>query len=159
RYGFADELQGWTPLRPEERILPDFLWDQGVHTAFISDVPLLRETGVGYGRGFDDVIWVRGQGYDPLIAPGDPRARNVRLDQESGLRVPRDDDPDRDRGKARWEQFLRNRAVLNASGEEDAGTMRAVKTAIDWLERRATASEPFLLWLDLFSPHGPWDTP
>ena len=51
RYGFAHEEQGWTPLRPDERILPDFLWDQGVHTALISDVPLLREAGLGYGRG------------------------------------------------------------------------------------------------------------
>ena len=24
RYGFAHEEQGWTPLRPDERILPDF---------------------------------------------------------------------------------------------------------------------------------------
>ncbi len=75
RYGFADDEQGWTPLRPDERILPDILWDQGVHTALISDVPLLREAGLGYGRGFDDVIWVRGQGYDPLILAGDPRAQ------------------------------------------------------------------------------------
>ena len=159
RYGFADESQGWTPLRPEERILPDILWDQGIHTAFISDVPLLREAGLGYGRGFDDVIWVRGQGYDPLIAKGDPRAKNVRLDQEPGLRLPPDDDPDRDRWKARWEQFLRNRAVLSAGGDENSGTMRTIKQAIEWLERRGTGSEPFVLWLDLFSPHGPWDAP
>ena len=37
--------------------------------------------------------------------------------------------------------------------------MRTVKKAIDWLERRSPNQEPFLLWLDLFSPHGPWDPP
>ena len=47
RYGFADPDQGWTPLRPDERILPDILWNQGVRTALISDVPLLREAGHG----------------------------------------------------------------------------------------------------------------
>ena len=73
RYGFADPDQGWTPLRPDERILPDILSNQGVRTAFISDVPLLRETGMGFGRGFDEVIWVRGQGYDPFVPPTDPR--------------------------------------------------------------------------------------
>ena len=72
RYGFPDPEQGWTPLRPDEVILPDLLWDQGVRTALISDVPLLREAGLGYGRGFDEVIWIRGQGYDPLFPPATP---------------------------------------------------------------------------------------
>jgi arylsulfatase A-like enzyme len=139
--------------------MPDFLWDQGVHTALISDVPLLREAGMGYGRGFDEVIWLRGQGYDPLIVASDPRARHVRLDQEPGLRLPPEDDPDRDRWKARWEQFLRNRAVQKAAGYENSGTMRTVKKAVEWLERRGKSAEPFMLWLDLFSPHGPWDPP
>ena len=49
RYGFADEEQGWTPLRPEERILPDFLWDQGVHTALD-----LRRSPLARGR-----AWLR----------------------------------------------------------------------------------------------------
>ena len=62
-------------------------------------------------------------------------------------------------GRTRWEQFLRNRAVLRADREENTGVARTVKAAIDWLERRAAKSEPFLLWLDIFSPHGPWDIP
>ncbi len=159
RYGFAHEEQGWTALRPEERILPDFLWDRGVHTALISDVSLLREAGLGYGRGFDEVIWVRGQGYDPFIVAGDPRAKNVKLEEEPGFRLPPEDDPDRDRWKARWEQYLRNRAVLRAEGDEHDGAMRLVRKAIEWLERSRKQSEPFVLWLDLFSPHGPWDPP
>jgi arylsulfatase A-like enzyme len=159
RYGFAEEEQGWTPLRPDERILPDVLWDRGVRTALISDVPLLRETGMGYGRGFDEVIWVRGLGYDPLIPAGDPRARQVRLEDEPGLRLPPEDDPDRERWQTRWEQYLRNRAVLATDREENTGVARTVKTAIDWLERQRGGPDPFLLWLDIFSPHGPWDPP
>jgi arylsulfatase A-like enzyme len=159
RYGFAEEEQGWTALRPDEWILPDALWDQGVRSALISDVPLLREAGMGYGRGFDEAIWIRGQGYDPLVPAGDPRTRQVRLEQEPGLRLPPEDDPDRDRWKARWEQFLRNRAVLSTGNEENTGVARAVKAAIDWLDRLGGKPDPFLLWLDLFSPHGPWDPP
>ena len=34
-----------------------------------------------------------------------------------------------------------------------------MNAAIDWLERRGGRTDPFLLWLDLFSPHGPWDPP
>jgi arylsulfatase A-like enzyme len=159
RYGFPDPELGWTPLRPDEAILPDLLWNQGVNTAFISDVPLLREAGLGYGRGFDEVIWVRGQGYDPLVRPADPRVRKVRLDDEPGLRLPPEDDPNYSLWKQRWEQFLRNRAVLRTDIEENTGVARTVQTAIEWIERRKQGSDPFLLWLDLFSPHGPWDSP
>jgi arylsulfatase A-like enzyme len=159
QYAFFEPEQCWTPLRPEELILPDMLWDKGVSTALISDVPLLREVGLGYGRGFDQVIWVRGQGYDPLIAPGDHRAGRVRLEDEPGLRLPEEGDPDRERWKSRWEQLLRNRAVLGTDREENSGVARTVKTAIDWLERRPNDPSPFLLWLDIYSPHGPWDIP
>ena len=120
---------------------------------------LLREAGLGLRGGFDDVIWVRGQGYDPLIVPGDPRAKHVRLEEEPGLRLPPEDDPDRERWKARWEQYLRNRAVLSPEGARTAAPCGTVKKAIEWLERRGAKPEPFLFWLDLFSPHGPWDVP
>ncbi|QEH37611.1 Arylsulfatase [Aquisphaera giovannonii] len=159
RYTFPDEERGWTALGPDELILPDRLWDRGVRTALISDVPLLREVGLGYGRGFDDVVWVRGSGYDPLIPPGDRRAKGIRLEDEPGLRLPPDDDESRDRWKQRWEQFLRNRAALDTSKEENTGVARTVRAAIDWLERRGGEKDEFLLWLDLFSPHGPWDPP
>jgi arylsulfatase A-like enzyme len=159
RYGFPDPEQGWTPLRADERILPDLLWDKGVRTALISDVPLLRDAGLGYGRGFDEVIWVRGQAYDPLIPPSDPRAGKIKLSDEPGLRLPPDDDPNQELWKQRWEQFLRNRAVLRTEVEENTGIARTVKTAIDWLDRHRRVPDRFLLWLDLFSPHGPWDPP
>ena len=84
-------------------------------TAMVSDVPFLRDPAHGFGRGFDEVIWVRGQGYDPLVPAGDPRARKVRLGDEPGLRLPPPDDPDHELWKRRWEQFLRNRAVIRAS--------------------------------------------
>ena len=51
RYGFADPAQGWTPLRLDELILPDMLWNKGVQTAFFSDVPMLREAGRGSAGG------------------------------------------------------------------------------------------------------------
>jgi arylsulfatase A-like enzyme len=160
RYGFPDPEQGWTPLRHDEAILPDLLWNQGVRTALISDVPMLRDAGQGFGRGFDEVVWVRGSGYDPLVPPGDPRAGKVRLKDEPGLRLPPEDDPDRTLWIGRWEQFLRNRAALKANVEEaNTGVARTVRAAIEWLDRRGSGPGPFALWLDLFSPHGPWDPP
>ena len=159
RYGFPDPDRGWTALRPDEPILPDLLWNRGVRTALISDVPLLREAGQGFGRGFDDVVWVRGSGYDPFIPAGDRRAGRARIEDEPGLRLPPEDDPDRDLWKGRWEQFLRNRAALKTDREENTGAARTIGAAIDWLDRRGEARDPFVLWIDLFSPHGPWDPP
>ena len=159
RYGFPNPDAGWTALRQDEIILPDLLWDKGVRTALISDVPLLRDAAQGFGRGWDDVIWVRGQGYDPLVPAGDPRVGKVRISAESGLRLPDEDDPDRDLWKGRWEQFLRNRAVLKTDLEENTGVARTVREAIGWLDRTSDDPRPFVLWLDLFSPHGPWDPP
>jgi arylsulfatase A-like enzyme len=159
RYGFADPEMGWTPLRTEEAILPDLLWAQGVRTALISDVPTLRDPKYGFGRGFDEVVWVRGSGYDPLVPPGDPRAKGVRLEAEPGLRLPPDDDPDRELWVTRWEQFLRNRVALRTDREENTGAARTVGAAVEWLERRRGERDPFMLWVDMFSPHGPWDPP
>ena len=159
RYGFADPDSGWTALRHDEPILPDLLWNQGVRSALISDVPMLREAGQGFGRGWDEVIWIRGQGYDPLIPPGDPRAGRVKISSEPGFRLPDADDPDLALWKERWEQFLRNRKVLGTDSEENTGVARTVRAAVDWLGRNAADPSPFLLWLDLFSPHGPWDPP
>lgn len=158
RYGFPDPDQGWTPLRADEPILPDLVWNQGVRTALISDVPFLREAGNGFGRGFDEVIWIRGQGYDPFIPPDDPSAGKVRIEDEPGLRLPPEDDPDFELWKGRWEQYLRNRAALRSDIEENTGVARTVRAAVDWLGRQG-GDRPFLLWLDLFSPHGPWDPP
>ena len=159
RYGFPDPDSGWTALRHDEAILPDRLWDQGVRSALISDVPLLREAGQGFGRGWDEVRWIRGLGYDPLVPVGDPRVGRVRVGDEPGFKLPPKDDPDHGLWKERWEQFLRNRAVLTRDDPENAGAKRAVRAAVDWLDRRDGDPTPFLLWLDLFSPHGPWDAP
>ena len=160
RYGFADPGQGWTPLRTDEVILPDRLASQGVRTALISDVPMLRATDYGFGRGWDDVTWVRGSGYDPYIPAGDPRGGKARIEDEPGLRLPEEDDPDFELWKGRWEQFLRNRSALKSrEAGENTGAARTVRAAVDWLERRGDDPEPFLLWVDVFSPHGPWDPP
>ena len=163
-YGFPDPEKGWTPIQTEETFLADILFKQGVRSAIISDVPYLRDPANGFGRGFDTVVWVRGSGYDPLIPVGDPRLpeKKLRIKDEPGLRLPPQDDPDRALWKERWEQYLRNRAVLKSNeDEEQTGVARTVKEAIRWLDGNASepATDPFFLWLDIFSPHGPWDPP
>ncbi len=163
KYGFPSADSGWTALRPDEEILPDLLWQSGVRSALISDVPFLREAGQGFGRGFDEVRWIRGSGYDPYIRADDPRAKGVTLSDEPRLRLPDlgdDDDPEYvELWTKRWEQFLRNRKVLKSDREENTGAARTVSASIEWLEKRGDEKDPFVLWVDIFSPHGPWDVP
>ncbi len=159
RHGFADPDLGWTALRPDERILPDFLAAHGIRTALISDNPYLREVGHGFGRGFDDAIWIRGAGYDAFIAENDPRALGISIENEPGLPFDRLEDDEKTLWRGRWGQFLRNRAVLGFDRDSrNTSSARTVDAAIAWLERAST-SAPFVLWIDLFAPHGPWDAP
>jgi arylsulfatase A-like enzyme len=160
RYGFSDPASGWLPLRHDEPILPDFLWNQGVHTALMSDVPYLRDAANGFGRGFDEVVWIRGSGYDPLVRSDDPATDRKLVVSEPGLPLPPADHPDHAMWLARWSQYLRNRELLRLNVDESHTNLsRSVEAAIEWLDRRGSRTQPFLLWLDLFAPHGPWDPP
>jgi arylsulfatase A-like enzyme len=53
-------------------------------------------------------------------------------------------------------QYMMNTAMRQ--GEDDYFCAQSTKTAMDWLEYNA-GQKPFLLWLDMFDPHEPWDAP
>ncbi len=158
RYGFPDPEQGWTPLQPDEAILPDLLWNQGVRTALISDVlcsaTSVKDTAEGSMRSAGS----EGKGTTRSFPPATRGRGRSGSARSRGCGSPKDD-PDYALWKGRWEQLLRNRAVLQTDREENTGVARTVRSAIDWLETQGAKPDPFLLWLDLFSPHGPWDTP
>jgi arylsulfatase A-like enzyme len=140
RYGFADPDSGWTPLRTDERLLPDMLFDRGIRTALISDVPFLRDPENGFGRGFDDVIWIRGSGYDRFIPAG---ANQPRIEDEPGLRLPDGDDPTHAIWVERWTQYLRNREALGFRHDASkSGAARTIDESIHWLKHRDAS--PFL---------------
>ncbi len=157
RYGFPNEEAGWTPLRPEETTLPDRLWNHGVRSALISDTTYLRDPANGYSRGFDETCWIRGSGYDPFVPA--TSVEPVRVEAEPGLRLPDEDDPHRPIWLERWQNLLRNRAYFGHDKYEGTGVVRTARAAIEWLDRQKSGDSPFLLWLDLNSPHGPWDLP
>jgi len=60
KYNFA--YLGWTPLPQEEITLPQVLSKAGYLTAGIVDTPFYIRNGYGYDRGFDEFVWVHGQG-------------------------------------------------------------------------------------------------
>jgi arylsulfatase A-like enzyme len=61
---FAYTFMGWEPLPAGIETLPGLLSAAGYLTMGVADTPFLVRNGYGYDRGFDDFIWVRGQGDD-----------------------------------------------------------------------------------------------
>jgi arylsulfatase A-like enzyme len=61
---FAYTFMGWEPLPADVETLPAVLSAAGYLTMGVADTPFLIRNGYGYDRGFDDFIWVRGQGDD-----------------------------------------------------------------------------------------------
>jgi arylsulfatase A-like enzyme len=61
---FAYTFMGWEPLPTHLPTLPGLLSEAGYLTMGVVDTPYFIRGGFGYDRGFDDFIWVRGQGDD-----------------------------------------------------------------------------------------------
>jgi arylsulfatase A-like enzyme len=61
---FSYTHMGWEPLPRHLMTLPELLSEAGYHTMGVVDTPFYVRNGFGYDRGFDDFVWVRGQGDD-----------------------------------------------------------------------------------------------
>ena len=61
---FSYTHMGWEPLPRHLMTLPELLSRAGYLTMGVVDTPFYIRNGFGYDRGFDDFVWVRGQGDD-----------------------------------------------------------------------------------------------
>ena len=147
---FTFPVRGWQRLEPKDVLLAEILWSKGVDTAMITDVYHLHKPSMAFERGFDYTEHIRGHEGDPWII--DPEVDVSRRLVE----VYKGDGKDRT-VKAQLEQYLRN--VHWWQGEEDTFVARVMRAGADWLKRRRGVERPFLLWLDSFDPHEPWDPP
>ncbi len=134
---------GWAPLEPGQTTLQSYLQEQGYVTAMITDNVQYLNPGMNYHIGFDACQWIRGHQADrwrtyhkPIEFPCDPS----KLRQPEMLVVP----------------HLRNNR--NRTHEREWHDPQTVQAAIDWLEENYL-QERFLLYLDLFGIHEPWDPP
>ena len=71
-------FMSWAPLPTDLATLPQLLSDAGYLTMGIVDTPFYVRNGFGYDRGFQDFLWLRGQ--------GDARRMEERLDARSTWR-------------------------------------------------------------------------
>ncbi|GIX08125.1 MAG: hypothetical protein KatS3mg115_2528 [Candidatus Poribacteria bacterium] len=65
-------FRGWQPFENSDYLLAEVLWDRGYTSALITDTYHMHKPVYNCGRGFDTVVWVRGQEYDPWIVDDRP---------------------------------------------------------------------------------------
>ena len=148
RYTFP--FRGWQQFEHSDLLLAEVLWNKGCKSALISDTYHMHKPIYNCGRGFDNVVWVRGQEYDPWIV--DP---HVTIDLTKYHRL-RGDETD-EAWRVRFEQYLRN--VSWIKNEEDYFVARVVKEAVNWLEntvKNVRQKDKLFLWVDCFDPHEPF---
>jgi len=123
------------------------LWSEGFRSGLVSDTYHMHKPGYGFSRGFDDLVWLRGQEGDPYIR--DPRIKvDIEPFYKSRTGEPKEADQIR--------QYLTNRHDWQT--EDDQFTPRVMGHALDWLKRQ-DRKENLFLWVDSFCPHEPWDPP
>ena len=149
---FSFPFQGWKPLAPDIPVMATAFADAGYQTQLICDTPHLMKGANHYDRGFAGAYCIRGQEGDRPLLKGNLEPR---------LRV--------SSAKTRVDPYMRdtkwgNLATMHSwtnrdwAWEEDRFCVRTARTASRWLEENHDA-EPFLLWVDFFDVHEPWDPP
>lgn len=158
RYTLHDELLGWGAVENPDQLEALRLLDaNGIRTALISDCPYVNDPDMGFTAPWSETTLIRGSGYDAWC---EPRADDPKVESEPGLRLPAPDDPTFETWKARWENLLRNRRRTGRLEDPaKTGAGQVVDAARHWLAQHRVDESPFLLWLDIFCPHGPWDLP
>lgn len=135
--------RGWSPLQPRDVILPEIIGEHGYASMFIFDTTPMGQDNYNYMRGFTGWEMIRGHHEDrwktdptvPIVWPAAPhKLKNLN----------------------RTIQYMRNKADWRY--EKDYVAPRTFATAIEWLERNHTW-DGFLLWIDTWDPHEPFDPP
>jgi arylsulfatase A-like enzyme len=146
RYEFP--WRGWGPLEEGDPDVVRLVGAAGVTTMLITDHYHLWERGSGnYHHAFDGFEFIRGNENDawitdptiPIVYPASP-AKLAGHTHRSGS----------------VERYLRNTAHFRR--EEDYFAPQVMRCAMDWLEANRTL-ERFLLVIDCFDPHEPFDSP
>lgn len=140
RYGFP--TRGWQPLEPDDVALPEIVAGHGILPALIFDTPPLGNDDYNFTRNFESWQWVRGQHGDryrttpaEVTLPAAPR----KIKTYPAIY-----------------RYLRNTATR--SDERDWMCGRTVTTAMEWLDENHRR-DGFLLWIDMWDPHEPFDAP
>ena len=138
---------GWQPIPEEQVTLSENLVAAGYNTLLYSDTQPLFHPSMNFQRGFKVFDWIRGQERDRYrpksLAPKDLVEKNSVAGNDEGM-------------ISKVQQYLAN--TRGRDSEEDYFAPRLFARGMEFLERSGEG-QPFLLVLDSFDPHEPWDPP
>jgi arylsulfatase A-like enzyme len=146
--GDGVQAPGWHPLFDEDITLAEWLSEHSYVTGLISDVYHMMKPGKNFHRGFQSWQWIRGQENDPLVPTPKP---DVDLSHYVRPDVPKDAPLRR-----MLAQYLNNRAWWKS--EADHYAAQVMRATADWI-RKYGHKKPWMLWVESFDPHEPWDAP
>lgn len=155
-------VAGWQPLSHDDTTLTDILWGRDVQTALVYDTPPMRLPKYGYSRGFDYVKFCPGHELDHTTYKATPLDPGMRpIDYTSPTMVyDKNGQLIDDASTALLEEidcFLRFRQEWRS--EDDNYISVVAREADHWLREKRIKTRPFMLWIDSFDPHEPWDPP
>ncbi len=137
----------WKPLAKDDTTFAQVLNKHGFTTSFIVDTYHHFKPDYNFHRGFDSWQWVRGQETDKWKS-GPKEKFDPKKHMPAHLWNERYD--------ANMRQYMMN--TQDRNGPKDYFCARSCKAAADWLEQNIN-NKPFMLWIDMFDPHEPWDAP
>jgi len=144
----TDKKAWWRALNPDDVTLAEVLGKAGFTTGFVVDTFHHFKPDMNFHRGFSSWRWIRGQESDAYVSG--PRS----------LVHPEEHAPDHllnDYFRERIIQYVLN--TKDRRGEEDYFCAQSCREAGRWLEENKDNDGPFMLFIDMFDPHEPWDAP
>ena len=138
---------GWIPLQQGRTTLAQALGRNGFTTGFIADTYHYFKPNMNFHQGFDSWQWIRGQETDRWRSGPREKFDPKKL-MPKHLWNPRYD------GNMR--QYLMNNR--DRKTEADYFCARSFQAGLAWLKTNA-GSKRFMLFIDTFDPHEPWDAP
>ena len=148
RRGHWHHAPGWHKIPPEQDTLAEILSSRGYLTGLIADVYHMFKPSMNYWRGFTNYEFIRGQESDNYKGGS---LASIESQLQRHVREPVD-----------WKrhstlvQYLLN--MRGREKEEDHLCAQVMLKACQWLEDNA-CNAPFMLWVEAFDPHEPWDPP
>lgn len=131
--------RNWGPIEAFDDTLPQALRRAGISSHMITDhYHYLEIGGENYCQMFDSWVMHRGQEWDPCCA----RMPAMDMPEHYGKIVP---------------QYWYNRQDFSAA-ETRYPSVRTIRDAAAWLEKHHQEDD-FLLWIEPFDPHEPFDVP
>ena len=145
---YGAPVHPWLPLAFDRATLPRTLADAGYATQLLCDTPHLVNGGHCFDYPFHAWHFVRGNEVDRHWL--DDRSSELSPEQHARYVGPNS------RFSPTAMQYIRNNR--RRAREEEWPSPQLFATACRWLEDNARRDN-FLLWIDCFDPHEPWDPP